>query len=100
MFAGALRHSALGEVLHSPRFLALMGVMLIAAVGYGAPYVSRLRYTTELTGDLLIAFADGAFAGACIPPLAMTQPAIVPTNARGAAEIISILRMGWERRWA
>ena len=157
MFAGALRRSALVEVRHSPRFLALMGVMLVAAVGYGARDVSRLRYTTELTGDalgigaaavafavglavgglasgpisdridprwilvigiplqgltaivtgvlllqgvtagepyLLIAFADGAFAGACIPPLATTQAAMVPTNARGAAEIISILRLG------
>lgn len=157
MFAGALRRSALSEVRHSPRFLALMGVMLIAAIGYGARDVSRLRYTTELTGDalgigaaavafaiglavgglasgplsdridprwilvigiplqgltaivtgvlllqgvtagepyLLIAFADGAFAGACIPPLATTQAAMVPTNARGAAEIISILRLG------
>lgn len=157
MFASALRRSALGEVRHSPRFLALMLVMLVAAIGYGGRDVSRLRYTTELTGDalgigaaavtfavglavgglasgplsdrfdprwilvigiplqgltaavtgvlliqgvtsgepyLLLTFADGAFAGACIPPLARTQAATVPTNARGAAEIISILRLG------
>lgn len=59
MFAGALRRSALSEVRHSPRFLALMGVMLIAAVGYGARDVSRLRYTTELTGDLTSVTAKG-----------------------------------------
>ena len=53
MFTGALRRSALGEVRHSPRFLALMLVMLVAAIGYGGRDVSRLRYTTELTGDAL-----------------------------------------------
>ncbi|MFM8239777.1 MAG: MFS transporter [Actinomycetota bacterium] len=157
MSVGALRRTALGEVRHSPRFLALMGVLLIAAVGYGARDVSRLRYTTELTGDalgigvtavafavglaigglssgpltdrfdprrilvigmvlqgvaalvtgvfllqgvaaggvyMLVVFGDGAFAGACIPALATTQAAMVPTTARGAAEIISILRLG------
>ena len=53
MFAPALRRSALGEVRRSPRFLALMLVMLVAAIGYGGRDVSRLRYTTELTGDAL-----------------------------------------------
>lgn len=38
--------------------------MLVAAVGYGARDVSRLRYTTELTGDALgIGAAAVAFAG-------------------------------------
>ena len=157
MFAPALRRSALGEVRQSPRFLALMLVMLVAAIGYGGRDVSRLRYTTELTGDalgigvaaavfavglalgglasgpitdrfdprrLLVAgmalqgvmslltalmllggvtsdgaylatiLVDGVFAGACVPALATTQAAMVPTGARGAAEIISILRLG------
>jgi MFS family permease len=152
-----LGRSALGEVRQSPRFLALMLVMLVAAIGYGGRDVSRLRYTTELTGDalgigvaaavfavglalgglasgpltdrfdprrLLVAgmvlqgllsfatavmllndvtadgaylatiLADGVFAGACVPALATTQAAMVPTGARGAAEIISILRLG------
>ena len=157
MFTGALRRSALGEVRHSPRFLALMLVMLVAAIGYGGRDVSRLRYTTELTGDALgigiaaalfavglaigglvsgpisdrfdprrllivgivlqgvvslataalllndvtadsafvaLTLVDGIFAGACIPALATTQAAMVPSGARGAAEIISILRLG------
>ena len=157
MFAPALRRSALGEVRQSPRFLVLMLVMLVAAIGYGGRDVSRLRYTTELTGDalgigvaaavfavglavgglasgpitdrfdprrLLVAgmalqgvmslltalmllrgvtadgaylatiLVDGVFAGACVPALATTQAAMVPTGARGAAEIISILRLG------
>ena len=157
MFTGALRRSALGEVRHSPRFVALMLVMLVAAIGYGGRDVSRLRYTTELTGDALgigiaaalfavglaigglvsgpisdrfdprrllivgivlqgvvslataalllndvtadsafvaLTLVDGIFAGACIPALATTQAAMVPSGARGAAEIISILRLG------
>ena len=157
MLAGALRRSALGEVRQSPRFLALMLVMLVAAIGYGGRDVSRLRYTTELTGDALgigvaaavfsvglalgglasgpitdrfdprrllvvgmvlqgvvslttaflllggvtsdgpffgLSLVDGVFAGACVPALATTQAAMVPTGARGAAEIISILRLG------
>ena len=157
MLADALRHSALREVRHSPRFLALMGVLLIAAIGYGGRDVSRLRYATELTGDALgigvaaaafsvglavgglasgpiadrfdprrllvvgmalqglvslvtalllltgvtldgaylaTSFADGVFAGACVPALVTTQAAMVPVAARGAAEIISILRLG------
>lgn len=48
---GGARRSALGDVRHSPRFLALMLVMLVAAVGYGARDTARLRFTTELTGD-------------------------------------------------
>jgi MFS family permease len=157
VFTSALRRSALGEVRHSPRFVALMLVMLVAAIGYGGRDVSRLRYTTELTGDALgigiaaalfavglaigglvsgpisdrfdprrllivgmmlqgvvslataalllndvmadsafvaLTLADGIFAGACIPALATTQAAMVPSGARGAAEIISILRLG------
>ena len=63
MFAPALRRSALGEVRQSPRFLALMLVMLVAAIGYGGRDVSRLRYTTELTGDALgIGVAAAVFA--------------------------------------
>ena len=63
MLAGALRRSALGEVRQSPRFLALMLVMLVAAIGYGGRDVSRLRYTTELTGDALgIGVAAAVFA--------------------------------------
>lgn len=157
MFAPARRRSALGEVRQSPRFLALMLVMLVAAIGYGGRDVGRLRYTTELTGDALgigvaaavfsvglalgglasgpitdrfdprrllvvgmvlqgvvslttaflllggvtsdgpffgLSLVDGVFAGACVPALATTQAAMVPTGARGAAEIISILRLG------
>ena len=48
---GGARRSALGDVRHSPRFLALMLVMLVAAVGYGARDTARLRFATELTGD-------------------------------------------------
>lgn len=157
MLTAALQRSALGEVRRSPRFLALMGVLLVAAVAYGGRDSARLRYMTELTGDasgigiasaffavglavggllsgpiadrfnprrllvvgmalqgvgsLLIAgllvlgvtdpvayeamaFVDGAFAGAAVPALLTTQAAMVPTGARGSAEIISILRLG------
>ena len=153
----AMGRSALAEVRHSPRFLVLMLVMMVAAVAYGGRDTARLRYMTEFTGDasgvgiagalfavglavggllsgpisdrfdprrLLVAgmalqgigsliiagmlllgvtnpvayeamtFVDGAFAGACVPALLTTQAAMVPTNARGSAEIISILRLG------
>lgn len=46
-----LRGSALADVRRSPRFLALMGVMLIAAVAYGGRDTARLEYTTELSGN-------------------------------------------------
>lgn len=153
----AVGRSAFSEVRRSPRFLALMLVMMVAAVGYGGRDTARLRYMTELSGDasgigvaaalfavglaiggllsgplvdrfnprrllvvgmalqgvgsLLIgalllqgvtseaaydamALIDGAFAGACVPALLTTQAAMVPTDARGSAEIISILRLG------
>lgn len=153
----ASRRSALSDVRHSPRFLALMLVMLVAAVGYGARDTTRLEFTTELTGNAsgigatatlfavglalggllggrvvdrydprrvlaggmiaqglgslvtaalllqgirdfapygAVTLVDGVFAGACIPALATTQAAMVPTGARGSAEIISILRLG------
>lgn len=48
---GGDRRSALVDVRHSPRFLALMGVMLVAAVGYGARDTTRLEFTTEITGN-------------------------------------------------
>ncbi|MGI9196537.1 MAG: MFS transporter, partial [Candidatus Nanopelagicales bacterium] len=152
-----LRQSALGEVRRSPRFLGLMGVMLVAAIGYGAREQARLVYTSELTGNasgigeaaaifavgiavggllggrlsdrfnpsrvliaalavqgaaslvtaalivsdipwgtpyFLVTIVDGVFAGVGVPSLAATQAAVVPTTARGAAEIISILRLG------
>lgn len=154
---GGVRRSALTDVRRSPRFLALMGVMLVAAVGYGARDTARLEFTTELTGNAsgigatatlfavglavggllggrvvgrwdpplvlalgmvaqglaslataalimqgvgdfgpygAITLVDGVLAGACIPALATTQAAMVPTGARGSAEIISILRLG------
>ena len=157
MLAAALQRSAFGEVRRSPRFLALMLVMLVAAVGYGGRDTARLAYMTELTGDAsgigisaalfaiglamgglmsgpiadrfdprrllvvgmalqglgslvigglllvgvttpevyaVVALLEGAFAGACVPALVTTQAAMVPTDARGSAEIISILRLG------
>lgn len=69
MLPAALRRSALGEVRRSPRFLVLMLVMLAAAVAYGGRDVSRLRYTTEWTGDALgigaaaVIFATGLAVG-------------------------------------
>ena len=157
MLTGLLRRSALGEVRHSARFLALMGTMLIAAIGYGAREESRLGYTTDLTGNasgigvaaaifsvgiavggllggrltdrfrpsrililgialqgvlslvtaalilggvlwgtpyFVVTLADGICAGIGVPALAATQAVMVPSTARGAAEIISIFRLG------
>ena len=63
MLAAALQRSAFGEVRRSPRFLALMLVMLVAAVGYGGRDAARLTYMTELTGDASgIGFSAALFA--------------------------------------
>jgi MFS family permease len=68
--------------------MALQGVMSL---------LTALMLLGGVTSDgayLATILVDGVFAGACVPALATTQAAMVPTGARGAAEIISILRLG------
>lgn len=55
--------------------------LILGDVPWGTPY-------------FLVTLADGVCAGIGVPALAATQAVMVPTTARGAAEIISIFRLG------
>ena len=76
-----------------PRRLLVAGMALqgLASLVIGAFLV--LGVTTP-EAYVVMALLEGSFAGACIPALVTTQAAMVPSDARGSAEIISILRLG------
>ena len=64
------------------------------AVGSFAMAVLIVRNVQSVGPYGAVTLFDGIFTGACIPALAAMQAVMVPSDARGSAEIISILRLG------
>lgn len=71
----------------------LLGVLLTMVCVHFGTVALLTWFTPNFSVFMVLSFIEGAVAAVSIPAIASTQAALVPAHARGAAEIINLLRL-------